>query len=494
MKRTFFILLLSFFPILFAAASASAAQPNVIIVLADDLGYGDLSCYGAVVHQTPHIDRLAAEGLRFTQGFATSSTCTPSRFALLTGLYPCRQKGVQILPGNSPLIISPEHLTLARTFQNAGYRTGAVGKWHLGLGVGVQDWNQEIRPGLRDLGFDQSFIMAATNDRTPTVFIENGCVANLDPKDPLFVNYKQNFEGEPEYHKNPELVTKQKSLYGHDGSVHNGVGRIGFQKGGVSARWIDEEMAGLFRSKTEDFIRESVQESKPFFLYYALHQPHVPRMPGAQFAGKSPLGLRGDVILEADWQVGELVRLLEELKISENTIVIFTSDNGPVLNDGYAELAVEKNKETGHTPSGVLRGGKYSNYNGGAQVPFIVYWPGTVAAGTSDALVCHVDFIASFSALLGQKVPEGEAYDSQNVLDALLGRCKNGRSELLVNSRTLRTPDWHLVPGKKALELYDLTQDPSETINAASTHLDLVRQMMQRLQQIQEFTGTPQKK
>ncbi|MBR6435476.1 MAG: sulfatase-like hydrolase/transferase, partial [Thermoguttaceae bacterium] len=287
-------------------------------------------------------------------------------------------------------------------------------------------------------------------------------------------------------YSNPELVTKQKSSHGHDNSVHNGVGRIGFQKGGVAARWVDESMGEVFKSEAERFIRQSAAGDKPFFLYYALHQPHVPRMPGDRFAGKSPLGLRGDVILEADWQVGELMRLLDELHLTENTLIIFSSDNGPVLNDGYYDQSIILNNKTGHKPSGNLRGGKYSNYCGGAQVPFIVYWKGVVTSGTSDALVCHVDFLASFAAALGVESEALAKLDSQNVFDALLGRSDSGRTELLVNGVTLRTPRWQFLPApqwKKNVvpELYDLFSDPEETNNVWKGNPDVVKELQKKL-------------
>ena len=500
------------FLLLLAAALAVVCQPslkaddvikpNVIIILADDLGYGDLSCYGATVIQTPNIDSLASQGIRFTQGFATNSTCTPSRYSLITGKYSFRREGVQILPGDAPLLIEPGTLTLPEMFRKAGYTTGVVGKWHLGLGRGKIDWNAHIAPGPNEVGFDSAFIMAATVDRTPTVYIRDGNVVNLDPSDPLYVDYKKNFDGEPTYVSNPELVTKQKSLRGHNNSVHNGVGRIGFQKGGCAARWVDETMGEVFKSEAEKFIRRSAAGDKPFFLYYALHQPHGPRMPGERFAGKSPLGVRGDAILEADWQVGEVMRLLDELHLTENTIVIFTLDNGPVVNDGYLDQSIVLNDKTGHKPSGNLRGGKYSPYNGGSQVPFIVYWAGSksslpmrafererlqqnafdgcdvelsshdapVLSGTSDALVCQMDFLASFAAMLGVKSKELASLDSQNVMPALLGLSSDGRKELIVNGNTLRTPRWHYVSNQhfpsimdtSYPELYDLSVDPEE--------------------------------
>lgn len=478
------------FPLV-AASETVEKKPNVVIVLADDLGFGDTSCYGATVHQTPNIDSLAEHGIRFTQGYATSATCTPSRYALLTGRYPIRNPQASILRGNAGMIIEPKSTTLPRMFKNAGYDTYAVGKWHLGLSDGNHDWNKEIRPGLLDVGFDHSFIMAATNDRTPTVYIEDQYVVGLDPDDPLRVNYQHNFEGEPTGANNPELLTKLKASHGHDNSVVNGVGRIGFQKGSKGAYWIDEEMVDLFANKSNEYIRRSVKENKPFFLYYALHQPHVPRVPNERFAGKSPLGARGDVILEADWQVGELLKTLRELGVEENTLIVFTSDNGMVLDDGYQDRAVELNKETGHQPSGILRGGKYSRYDGGMHVPLIVQWKGKVNPGESDALVCQVDFLASFAAMLGLNAPENG--DGQNVLDALTGRSKEGRKELLLEaSRRLsyRTEKWYLVPpgpkekenGKKP-ELYDLETDPSQKKDVAVEHPEIVRELSERLEQ-----------
>ncbi|MDO4570978.1 MAG: sulfatase-like hydrolase/transferase, partial [Planctomycetia bacterium] len=468
-------------------AAEGESTPNVVVILADDLGFGDLSCFGANAIETPHIDQLAQSGIRFTRGYATSATCTPSRYALLTGMYPIRHPNASILPGDAPMIIRPESLTLPQLFKNAGYATGFVGKWHLGLGEGKINWNEKIQPGILDVGFDYSFHMAATNDRTPTVYLENDRVANLDPNDPLFVDYRRNFEGEPTYQTHPQLVTKQKSLQGHNNSLHNGIGRIGFQKGGVAARWVDETMAATFAEKSERFIRGAVAQKQPFFLYYALHQPHVPRMPDARFAGKSTLGLRGDVILEMDWQVGELLRLLEELGIRENTIVIFTSDNGPVLNDGYAEEAVARNNRAGHTPSGILRGGKYSRYEGGTHVPFIVSWPGSVQPGESDAIVCQIDFLASFASMLRQ--PMSEPTDSEDYLDALLGKSSVGRAELLLESSrrlSFRTEKWFLVPNVKkgAAELFDLENDPAQKTDVAEKYPDVVEELSSKMNAI----------
>ena len=314
-------------------------QPNIILIVADDLGYGDLSCYGAHRISTPGMDRIANEGIRFAQGFCTAATSTPSRYSVMTGLYPWTSKDAKILPGNAALIIDTEKITLPKLMKQAGYATGSIGKWHIGLGDGNVDWNKDVHPGAAEIGYDYSFIQAATNDRVPCVFLENGRVVGLDPNDPLYVDYRKNFPGEPTGKNNPELLRMHPSV-GHAGSIVNGVPRIGFQKGGKAAQWKDEEMAELFLDKAKQFVND--HKNAPFFLYYGLHQPHVPRVPNERFAGKSPMGPRGDAILEADWCVSEFLKELDQLGLAENTIVVLTSDNGPVLDDGEKRAQIEE--------------------------------------------------------------------------------------------------------------------------------------------------------
>jgi arylsulfatase A-like enzyme len=476
------------------ALFAAPRQPNLVIILADDLGFGDTGCYGATKIPTPNIDRLGRQGLRFTDAHATSATCTPSRYALLTGEYPWRKPGTGILPGDAPLIIDPSRATLASILKKAGFRTAAVGKWHLGLGgPGGADWNGEIKPGPNEVGFDYSFIMAATGDRVPCVYIENHRVVGLDPEDPIHVSYGTPLGDEPTGREHPELLTMKLSS-GHDGTIIDGISRIGFMSGGHAARWKDQDKADVLTGKAVQFIRQSAD--RPFFLYFATHDPHVPRVPHPRFVGKSGCGVRGDVIVEFDWCVGEILAALDRLHLASNTLVILTSDNGPVLNDGYADGSVRDLH--GHRPAGPLRGGKYSVYEGGTRVPFIVRWLGRVQPGVSDALICLMDFPASFAALTGQKIPPGDAPDSVNVLPALLGETKAGRDKLVEHDGFsvlgFRDGLWKFIEPEKRPrtgysplgELYDLGSDLGETQDLRAARPETGRKLSGELEAAQQ--------
>ena len=340
------------------------------------MGYGDLECYGAKNIETPHVNRLASEGIRFTNAHATAATSTPSRYSLLTGEYAWRKPGTDIAAGNAGMIIRPEQYTMADIFKSSGYATGAFGKWHLGLGdkTAQQDWNAPLPTALGDLGFDYSYIMAATADRVPCVFIENGQVANYDPSAPIEVSYTHNFPGEPTGKDNPELLYNLKPSNGHNMSIVNGISRIGFMKGGGKALWKDENIADSITAHAVSFIEQHKDE--PFFMYFATNDVHVPRFPHDRFRGKNPMGLRGDAIAQFDWTVGQLLEALERTGLAENTLIILSSDNGPVVDDGYDDQA--EKLLNGHKPSGNLRGGKYSAFEGGTRVPVIVRWPKTI--------------------------------------------------------------------------------------------------------------------
>ena len=464
-------------------------KPNIIIVYMDDLGYGDVSYNGAKKLKTPNMDAMAMAGMRFNNGYATSATCTPSRYALLTGVYPWREKRARILAGTAPLIIGTEQMTLPRMLKQQGYQTAIIGKWHLGLGNGNVNWNELVTPGPNQLGFDYSYILAATQDRVPSVYIEDGNVVGLDPNDPIEVNYQKNFEGEPTGLENPELLT-MKWHHGHNSSVVNGIPRIGFMKGGEAAKWSDIDMADHFLNGVQKYIKG--HNDQPFFLYYPMQQPHVPRTPHPRFEGLSELGPRGDAIVEADWCLGELKKTLEAEGILENTLIIFSSDNGPVLNDGYYDDSDVKNGD--HNPWGPFRGGKYSLFEAGTHVPFFTYWKGKIEAGVSDATVSQLDLLSSLAQLVNSEV---RTDDSLPLLDLLMGKSDQGRDELVIEatSRTaFKKGDWVMIPPYKgpavnekvqielgndsSFQLYNLSQDIGQQNNLADSQPEKLKEML----------------
>lgn len=492
MKARFCIVLFSM--VVSSLAFGALRPPNIVVILADDVGYGDVGCYGATKVKTPNIDKLAAQGLRFTDAHCTSGTCTPSRYSLMTGEYAWRKKGTGILPGDASLIIDPGSPTLPALLRDGGgYATAAIGKWHLGLGRGKIDWNADIEPGPLEVGFGYSFIIPATGDRVPCVFVENHRVVGFDPKDPIAVSYGLKVGDEPTGKEHPELL-KMKLSQGHADTIINGISRIGFMAGGKLARWKDEEIADNLTKQATGFIEQN--KEKPFFLYFATHDIHVPRVPHPRFVGTSGCGVRGDVIQELDWSVGEVMSTLERLKLDDNTLVIFSSDNGPVVDDGYDDGSVEN--LNGHMPAGPFRGGKYSNYEGGTRVPFIVRWAGRVKPGVSEALICQVDLLASFAALSKAEVPKGVGGDSLNMLPALLGESKVGRDHVVEQatgpaSLAIRKGPWKLVPHTGPLakkgptpELYNVADDPGETKDVAEGHPEIVKELSVLLQEVRE--------
>lgn len=428
--------------------TATSKKPNVIIILADDLGYGDLECYGAKNVKTENVNALAEDGLRFTNAHATASTSTPSRYSLLTGEYAWRRPDTDIARGDAGMIIRPEQYTMADMFKDEGYSTCAIGKWHLGLGeeTACQNWNAPLPIALGDIGFDYSYIMAATADRVPCVFIENGQVADYDPDAPIFVNYEQNFPGEPTGYDNPELCYNLKSSQGHCMSIVNGIGRIGYMKGGGKALWKDENIADSITVHATEYIRKHKDE--PFFMYFATNDVHVPRFPHERFRGKTNMGLRGDAIAEFDWSVGQIVNTLKELGLYENTLIILTSDNGPVLDDGYADRA--KELLNGHDPSGGMRGGKYSVLEAGTVVPFIVSWPNRISGGdSSNALVSQIDIFASMKELIDASLPINAAPDSWNSLSTIIGEDSKDREWVVEqaydHTMSIRNKQWKYI-------------------------------------------------
>lgn len=461
-------------PLIATSVAAREARPNILLIVADDLGKGDISTYGSHTIHTPNIDRLARDGVCFSNGYATSATSTPSRYAIMTGMYPWTNENAKILPGDAPLIIDVDRPTMPKMFQAAGYATAAIGKWHLGMGDGNTDWNRQITPSANAVGFDYTCLIAATNDRVPTVYVRDGLVVGLDPDDPISVSYDAPFEGELTADNHPEML-RYGLHHGHNNTIVNGISRIGHMKGGKAALWRDEDMAAFFLNEVRTWL--DTHSDGPFFLYYGLHQPHVPRVPNERFAGESGYGVRGDVILEADWCVGELLGYLEDKGLMENTLIVFTSDNGPVVQDGYLDGSDDLLGD--HDPALGMRGGKYSLFDAGTHIPLMAYWKGHTRHGVVDAFFSQLDFYASFAALAGGEVPEG--LDSQDHHALLLGKrdCKARRSLILEAKSRLcyREGDYVIIPpykGKKRDKtgteignfedyvLYDLSRDKGQ--------------------------------
>ncbi|MCM5664055.1 sulfatase family protein [Galbibacter mesophilus] len=489
--------------ICFASVNAQKKKnPNIVIIYVDDLGFGDLGVNGAVGVKTPNVDALAANGINFTDAHSSAATCTPSRYSLLTGSYAFRGKAA-ILAGDAPLIIDTEMRTLPDMLKDAGYKTGVVGKWHLGLGDGNVNWNTKVTPGPKEVGFDYSFLIPATGDRVPTVFMENQEVVGLEKEDPITVDYKKNIPGGyPVGREHPELL-KQHADDQHASSVTNGISRIGYMKGGENALWIDENIPFVLTDKATHFIDK--HKENPFFLFFSLHDIHQPRTPNKKFVESSEMGPRGDVITQMDWCVGEIMKQLDKNGIKENTMIIFSSDNGPILDDGYLDYAIELLGE--HNPGGPYRGSKYSVYEAGTRMPTVISWPAGIQPGTSNALLSQVDLYASLAALVGQKLKKADAPDSENLLDAWLGKSQKGREMLFEQAyaygirkgnykyihpkKSDKLPEWiknkFVDPGYSTVPmLFNLDKDPGETQNIAESHPEMVKEMAAYLEKVLE--------
>ena len=497
MRSVVVVLLATLAPLL------AAEKPNVIVIMADDLGYGDISANGATALKTPNIDRLAAEGLRFTSGYCSASTCTPTRYSFLTGSYAFRRKGTGVAPPNGHLVIPPDTFTIADIAKAAGYETAVIGKWHLGLGAEGKgpDWNGVIAPGPRELGFDYNFLLPTTNDRVPQVYVENDRVLNLDPKDPLWVGDKKP-DGDHPTGQSHRATLKMDWSHGHNATIHNGISRIGFYTGGKTARFRDEDLGDKWIEKANTWIE--AHRAQPFFLFFASHDLHVPRMPHERFHGATKLGFRGDSIAEFDWSVGELMKTLDRLGLAEKTLIVLCSDNGPVMDDGYKDGALEQRGD--HRAGGPYRGGKYSVYEGGTRTPFITRWKGRIQPGVSAEVVSTIDLAASLAALTGTALPADACGDSIDVSGALLGQPgAKGRDHYVQqdNGGTgnfgFRVGDWKLVryetkfanneiveqPLQRTpapqFQLFDLAKDPGEKTDVFAKNPEVGENLKARL-------------
>ncbi len=486
-------------PLVGLAEEKTQEPPNIVFILADDMGYGDLGCYGAKKIKTPNIDRLAREGILFTDGHCGASTCTPTRYGLLTGRHNWRSwLKYSALSTSAPLLIEEDRVTVASFLKSAGYATSIVGKWHLGYGreEGFEnnrgntppnywetqgkgpDWNGVLKPGPRENGFDYSYVIPVANSFPPYVFVENHHVAGLRKESPIGKLESRNY---------------------------------GKMEGGEGARWKDEELIDKFTGKLVPQLESLAKKKQPFFLYYTPTQPHIgsrnvkgqAHWPNARFKGTSQAGPYGDVVQELDWSVGEILKTLDHLGLTENTLVIFTSDNG-----GYTR------NFNGHQPNGqILRGGKGDLVEGGHRVPFLARWPGRIKPGTrSKETISTTDMLATFAAIVGEELPEGAGPDSYNVLQALQGEALPDPERPIVftsggtGALAIRMGKWKLIegqgnrgygesrakkpvpapkPGDPPAQLYNLEEDLGEANNLYNEHPEIVQRLKKALEDIQ---------
>jgi arylsulfatase A-like enzyme len=448
------------------AADNTPQRPNLVIILADDMGYGDPGCYNPDSKiPTPNIDQLANQGMRFTDAHTPSSVCTPTRYGLLTGRY-CWRTSLSrgVLNGYSPLLIKPGRLTLAAVLKQHGYATACIGKWHLGLGTDNNaDFSKPLRPGPGSLGFDESFIIPASLDMPPYVFVENEQVTEA-----------------------PTTTIAPSEMRRRGGG--------GFWRGGaIAPSFKHVNVLPTFTQKSVDFLRKQSRD-KPFFLYCALNAPHTPWMPTDEFRGKSKADWYGDFVVQVDATVGRLLRTLDETQLADNTLVLFTSDNG-------AHWLPEDIEKWGHRANGNLRGQKADIWEGGHRVPFIVRWPGKIKAGRScDELICLTDLLSTIAALVEFKLPIDAGEDSFNLLPAFLAEKlpKPIRDAVVHHSSdgtfAIRQGPWKLAlalgshgfsiprdikpePGGPRGQLYNLAQDAEEVNNVWLEHPDVVARL-----------------
>jgi arylsulfatase A len=398
------------------AQQTGASRPNIVMILADDLGYGDLSCYGATKVQTPIIDGLAKRGVLFTDAHAPSAVCTPSRYSVLTGRYCWRtQLKYDCLFGHDPLLIEQDRTTVPSLLRSAGYSTACVGKWHLGFGKDFPDWNGELKPGPLEVGFDSYFGVPVTNAQAPYVYVENHRIVGLDPKDPIELG--------------PDSKTNKMT-------------------GGTAARYKADELGLTLTARAVNVIERSSNKGKPFFLYFAPCNIHSPYTPNARFRGTSSCGVYCDFIRELDWSVGEVLAALDRAGVADNTLVILTSDNGAI----YTPEAYNM----GHRCNADLLGQKTDAWEGGHRIPFIARWPKKIKEGSrSDELICLVDFMATAAAAAGVEMPRDAGPDSFNVLPALLGKSTGKpvrEGAVILSSYTgmlaVRQGEWVLILGR----------------------------------------------
>jgi arylsulfatase A-like enzyme len=486
------VFLLAFLP---PVARAALAKPNLVYILCDDLGYGDVHCFNpASKIPTPHLDRLAAQGMVFTDAHSSSSVCTPTRYGILTGRYNWRSRLKQgVLGGLSPPLIEPDRLTVASFLRQHGYQTAAIGKWHLGLGwartgkgevseLSIEtrahvlnvDYAQPIRHGPLALGFDYFFGIAASLDMVPYTFIENDRVTALPTEDRQLV-----------------MMAGRES-----GFTRQGPAAPGFTGQAVLPAFTQQAVAYVAQQAP------AARAHRPFFLYLALTAPHTPILPTPDWSGRSLLNSYADFVMQTDAAIGEVITAIDQQGLAPNTLLIVTSDNGCSPMARFDELEAR-----GHRPSGGYRGHKADIFEGGHRIPFVVRWPDRVPAGSRSAqTICLTDFLATVADVLRVKLPPDAGEDSVSLLPALLGKDRKPMREAIVHHSingafAIREGHWKLCltpssggwsaprpnsPEAATLppvQLYDLRADPGERTNLQAEHPEVVTRLKKLLDQ-----------
>lgn len=477
------------------APQKTEPKPNIVLMLADDLGYGDLSCYGATKIKTPNIDRLCSQGVRFTDAHAPAAVCQPTRYGIMAGRYHWRAPRKE--PG---LHFQENEILLPQTLKDNGYNTAAFGKWHLGWGDGrdldEKFWNGEIKPGPNDTGFDYYFGVPQSHAQPPFVFVENTHVYKLDPNDPITL------------HKPRQRDWKWTGDSGGSAGARSAHEACDYER-------LDLTLA----EKASEFIGKQTKD-KPFFVYLPFYAPHVPLLPAKEFRGTSQAGDYGDFIQQLDHAAGMVLKKIDEMGFTENTIVIFTSDNGGCHIVGKT-YGIEAALELGHRSNGKLLGLKADCWEGGHRIPFMVRWPGLIPAGTEcDKLLCLTDLFATFAAATKIQIPKGAAPDSLNQLPLLEHPVGTPaiRTEMVYSGKgtSYRSGDWVYLPqpGPMGLfgtnfyfsqlgytntdydengnlkkehlpaQLYNLKDDPYQTTNLYSKYPEISAQMEARYREI----------
>ena len=480
-----------------AASATGASPPNIVIILADDYGYGSAGCYGADAKlvRTPNIDRLAAEGRRFTDASTPSSVCSPTRYALLTGRY-CWRTALKFetLSTFAPLHIEPGRLTVASMLKARGYQTAAIGKWHLGYGAAGgepkwrTDYTAELKPGPLELGFDYHFSVPQNHGDVTGVFVENHFVYGLrSGKIPS--GMKLPGPAPDDDHFSTDYTSEAQQGRGKAALVIDAPHRK------------DEHVMTMLTDKTVQWIGQQ-KPDRPFFLFYTPVAVHEPVTPSQKLQGSSAAGKFGDWVHELDRSVGGVLDALAKTGLADNTLVIFTSDNGGVLDLGNAKRSETQAVKAGLAVNGVWRNGKQHIYEGGFRVPFIARWPGKIPAGTvCEEMVNVVDLLATTAAVVDEKLPPATtaAEDSQNILPALLGEKNAGaaRQDMILNSNAgvfaIRKGPWKWIEGVPAEHLppnlrkshakefqrvlYNLHDDPAEAQDVSAEHPEIVKKL-----------------